>query len=113
MLFDLRGRGRRRAVRLIYTGLALLMGVGLIGFGIGGGFGGGGILNAASNEGAGGGPSVGDKVKKYQAIIKREPNNVAAWEKLTEARLLEAGGEAYLTAGGLTSSLLTRRNSTP
>jgi len=103
MLFDLRGRGRRRAVRLIYTGLALLMGVGLIGFGIGGGFGGGGILNAASNEGAGGGPSVGDKVKKYQAIIKREPNNVAAWEKLTEARLLEAGGEAYLTAGGLTS----------
>ena len=41
MLFDLRGRGRRRMVRLIYTGLALLMGVGLVGFGIGGGFGGG------------------------------------------------------------------------
>ncbi len=42
MLFDLRGRGRRRTVRVIYTGLALLMGVGLVGFGIGGGFGGGG-----------------------------------------------------------------------
>jgi tetratricopeptide (TPR) repeat protein len=103
MLFDLRGRGRRRAVRLIYTGLALLMGVGLIGFGIGGGFGGGGLLNAASNEGGGGGPSVSDKAKKYEALTKREPNNIAAWEKLAEARILEAGGEAYLTATGLTS----------
>ncbi len=50
MLFDLRGRGRRRTVRVIYVGLALLMGVGLVGFGVGGGFGGGGILNAASNS---------------------------------------------------------------
>ena len=54
MLFDLRGRHRRRAVKIIYVGLALLLGVGLIGFGIGGGFGGGGLLNAASeNEGSG------------------------------------------------------------
>ena len=30
MLFDLRGRGRRRTVRVIYTGLAVLMGVGLV-----------------------------------------------------------------------------------
>ena len=48
MLFDLRGRHRRRAVKVIYVGLALLIGVGLIGFGIGGGLGGGGLLNAAS-----------------------------------------------------------------
>ena len=53
MLFDLRGHGRRRAVRVIYIGLALLMGVGLVGFGIGGGFGGGGLFSAATNnEGA-------------------------------------------------------------
>ena len=37
MLFDLRGRHRRRAVKVIYIGLALLIGVGLVGFGIGGG----------------------------------------------------------------------------
>ena len=36
MLFDLRGRGRRRAVRVIYMGLALLFGVGFVGFGVGG-----------------------------------------------------------------------------
>ena len=47
MLFDLRGRGRRRTVRVIYIGLAVLIGLGLVGFGIGGGFGGGGILSAA------------------------------------------------------------------
>jgi F0F1-type ATP synthase membrane subunit c/vacuolar-type H+-ATPase subunit K len=35
---------------VIYIGLALLMGVGLIGFGVGGGFGGGGLLNAASSK---------------------------------------------------------------
>ena len=43
MLFDLRGRGRRRLVQVIYIGLAGLIGLGLIGFGIGGGFGGGGL----------------------------------------------------------------------
>ena len=50
MLFDLRGKGRRRAVRVIYIGLALLMGVGLVGFGIGGGFGGGGLLHGRDQQ---------------------------------------------------------------
>ena len=36
MLFDLRGRGRRRAVQAIYLSLAILMGGGLVLFGIGG-----------------------------------------------------------------------------
>ena len=53
MLFDLRGRGRRRTVETLYIGLAVLIGVGLVGFGVGGGCGGGGILNASNNnEGA-------------------------------------------------------------
>ena len=37
MLFDLRGRGRRRTVQVIYIGLAILMVGGLLLFGIGGG----------------------------------------------------------------------------
>jgi hypothetical protein len=103
MLFDLRGRHRRRAVRVIYTGLALLMGVGLVGFGIGGGFGGGGLLNAASeNEGAGK-AGFASQIKKYEKLTKAQPSNVAAWEKLTAAQLHEAGGEAYVTSAGLTS----------
>ena len=37
MLFDLRGRGRRRTVKFVYITLAVLMGGGLVLFGIGGG----------------------------------------------------------------------------
>jgi hypothetical protein len=104
MLFDLRGRGRRRTVRVIYMGLALLMGVGLVGFGIGGGFGGGGFLNAASqNEGANS-ASFSSQIKKYKKLTIQQPGNVSAWENLLRAQLHEAGGEAYVTsAGALTS----------
>lgn len=100
MLFDLRGKGRRRAVKLIYTGLALLMGVGLVGFGVGGGFGGGGILNAASNNEGSNSASFANQIKKYRKITRTQPNNEAAWEHLTEALLHEAGGEAYVTSTG-------------
>jgi hypothetical protein len=103
MLFDLRGRHRRRAVRLIYTGLALLMGVGLVGFGIGGGFGGGGLLNAASENEGSNSASFASQIKKYEKLTKKYPNDVSAWEKLTAAQLHEAGSEAYVTQTGLTS----------
>ena len=89
MLFDLRGRGRRRTVRTLYIGLALLMGVGLVGFGIGGG--------------GSGGVSFSDQIKKYTKLTQQQPGNVAAWEKLTDAQLHEAGGEAYVTRTGITS----------
>jgi hypothetical protein len=98
MLFDLRGRHRRRAVKIIYIGLALLMGVGLVGFGIGGGFGGGGLLSAASENEGSGSASFSSQIKKYEKTVRREPNNVAAWQKLTAAELHEAGGEAYVNA---------------
>lgn len=103
MLFDLRGRGRRRTVRTLYIGLALLMGVGLVGFGIGGGGSGGGILNAASKNEGSGGVSFSDQIKNYKKLTQQQPGNVAAWEKLTNAQLHEAGGEAYVTRTGITS----------
>ena len=53
MLFDLRGRGRRRTVQAVYLGLALLMGGGLVLFGVGAGNGFGGILNAFTGNGSG------------------------------------------------------------
>jgi hypothetical protein len=103
MLFDLRGRGRRRTVRIVYTGLALLLGVGLVGFGVGGGFGGGGLLNAASNSEGSNSASFSSQIKKYQKLTQTQPGNAAAWEKLTAAQLHEAGGEAYISGGQLTS----------
>ncbi len=104
MLFDLRGRHRRRLVRVIYTGLALLIGVGLVGFGVGGGFGGGGLLNAASSNEGSSSTSFASQIKKYEKLTKQQPNNASAWENLTNAQLHEAGGEAYVTStGGVTA----------
>src|ERR1700716_2191814 len=102
MLFDLRGRGRRRTVRVIYMGLALLMGVGLVGFGIGGGFGGGGLLNAASNNEGAGSASFSSQIKKYKKLTTQQPTNISAWENLTRAQLHEAGGEAYVSNSQVT-----------
>jgi predicted Zn-dependent protease len=104
MLFDLRGRGRRRTVRVVYISLALLMGVGLVGFGIGGGFGGGGLLTAASNNEGGSSASFASQIKKYRKITQQQPGNVAAWESLTKALLHEAGGEAYVSQSGQVTS---------
>jgi len=53
MLFDLRGRGRRRTVQVVYLGLAVLMFVGLVLFGVGAGNGFGGLLNAFTGNGSG------------------------------------------------------------
>ena len=51
MLFDLRSRGRRRTVQVVYLGLAILFGGGLILFGVGTGSG-GGLLNAFTGNGS-------------------------------------------------------------
>jgi hypothetical protein len=98
MLFDLRGRHRRRAVKAIYIGLAVLIGGGLILFGVGAGTGGGGLLNAATENGGSGGASFSNQIKKYEKTVRAQPGNIAAWEKLTLAQLHEAGGEAYVNA---------------
>jgi tetratricopeptide (TPR) repeat protein len=100
MLFDLRGRGRRRVISVIYVGLALLIGVGLVGFGIGGGLGGGGILSAANNNEGSGSASFAGKIKKYRKLTETQPNNPAGWEGLAKNLLHEAGGEGYTSSSG-------------
>ena len=55
MLFDLRGSGRRRVVKVVYITLAFLMGGGLVLFGIGGGGAlPGGLVDAITQGGSGG-----------------------------------------------------------
>ena len=104
MLFDLRGRHRRRLVRVIYIGLAVLIGVGLVGFGIGGGLGGGGIFNAASSNEGSSGASFQSQIKKYRKEIQTQPKNPAGYEGLAKALLHEGGREAYTspTTGAVT-----------
>jgi hypothetical protein len=101
MLFDLRGRGRRRTVQVVYIGLAVLFGAGLVLFGVGG-FGGTGILTAVnSNEGSNA-ASFSSQIKKAEKLARNNPSSVSAWEQLTTAQLHEAGGEAYVSNGQLT-----------
>jgi tetratricopeptide (TPR) repeat protein len=91
MLFDLRGRGRRRFVQAIYLGLAILMGGGLVLFGVGGATN-GGLLDAFKNDS--GGQSVSDTFKKRvdsaEAGVKARPTDPKAWATLTQVRYQEA-----------------------
>ena len=68
MLFDLRGSGRRRVVKVVYITLAFLMGGGLVLFGIGGGGAlSGGLVDAITNSNGGGGDGT-DRLQKNEAL---------------------------------------------
>ena len=100
MLFDLRGRARRRTVQITYVGLAVLMGGGLVLFGVGGGFGGTGILNAVNGNEGSRSANFSSQIKKDEKLAQANPSSVSAWEQLTTAQLHEAGGEAYVQQSG-------------
>jgi hypothetical protein len=93
MLFDLRSGGRRRTVKTVYLGLALLMFVGFVGFGIGSSGLGGGIGDAITgNAGQGGGDKAAVErwerdIARAQAKTKATPNDPAAWSALALARI--------------------------
>lgn len=87
MLFDLRGRGRRRTIQGIYLFLAVLMGGGLIFFGVGGT--GVGLFNSDNNNGSGGTVS-NDALKKAEKSVRRRPNDPKAWAELTRTRFQSA-----------------------
>jgi hypothetical protein len=98
MLFDLRSRGRRRTVQVIYIGLAVLIGSGLILFGVGTGSGGGGLFGAftGSNQHSGANSSaVTSQVKKALARTKQSPSSAAAWQNLVNARLSAANSVGF------------------
>jgi hypothetical protein len=82
MLFDLRGR-RRRAVQATYLTLAVLMGGGLVLFGIGGDVS-GGLVDAfkGGNGGGGGNDLVEKRVEREKKALQRNPNNVALLKAL-------------------------------
>jgi hypothetical protein len=82
MLFDLRGR-RRHAVQVTYLFLALLMGGGLVLFGIGGSVS-GGLIDAF--KGGGGGSSADsaleDRVDKAEERLAANPQNPVVLQNL-------------------------------
>jgi tetratricopeptide (TPR) repeat protein len=100
MLFDLRGRGRRRTVQAIYLSLAVLMGGGLVLFGIGGNTS-GGLFDAINGNGGGNGGSSVDKVAQqridtYNQRLRVNPSDQASWLGMAKVRFQAANtGENY------------------
>jgi tetratricopeptide (TPR) repeat protein len=92
MLFDLRGRGRRRVVQVIYLSLAILMGGGLVLFGVGGATS-GGLLDAFKADS--GSTSVDkvfqQRVDSAEKGVRVRPADPAAWAALTRVRFQQAG----------------------
>lgn len=96
MLFDLQSRGRRNFVRVIYLGLAILMGGGLLLFGVGTGTGGGGFLDIFGNGGSSTSAQVSNTEKKANREVRLNPQSAQAWADLTRARYQTAGlGDNY------------------
>jgi len=93
MLFDLRGRGRRRTVRVIYLSLALLMGGGLVGLGIGSNTGEGGILDAIIGDGGTGDTATGtldNRIKSATAKTRTTPRDAVVWAELARLQYQRA-----------------------
>jgi hypothetical protein len=109
MLFDLRGSGRRRTVKIVYVTLALLMGGGLVLFGIGGGGAlSGGLLDAITESSNSGG-SGSDRYQKAEtdatAKARANPTDAAAWAAVARARFnlastnFDSNSNQYSAAG--------------
>ena len=88
MLFDLRGAGRRTTIKIVYLSLAILMGGGLVLFGIGGDVS-GGLFDAFSERNATTDTGTGryeDRVREAQRETTANPQDAAAFADLTRAR---------------------------
>jgi hypothetical protein len=98
MLFDLRGSGRRTTVKAVYLTLALLMGGGLVLFGIGGDVSGG--LVDALTENNGGTTTNDSTFRKRADTATREaqanPLDPAAWAEVARTRYQYAGSGDFL-----------------
>jgi len=91
MLFDLQGRGRRNAVRVIYVFLAVLLGGGLVLFGVGTGTGGGGLLDVFGGGGSSTKVQVSAQEKAADRAVRLNPSDTAAWASLARLRYQAAG----------------------
>jgi hypothetical protein len=102
MLFDLSSGKRRTVVRIVYAFLALLIGGGLVLFGIGGSQGGIfdalGIGGGSSNSGN---PQYDQQISDDEAALKKNPNDAAALIDLAKVHYLSA------TSSGVTTDQAT------
>jgi hypothetical protein len=94
MLFDLRGR-RRRAVQATYLTLALLMGGGLVLFGIGGDVS-GGLIDAFGGRDSGGDAAnsqIQERIERVEKRLQSSPQNEAVLAELVRLNYQAAASE--------------------
>jgi tetratricopeptide (TPR) repeat protein len=97
MLFDLRGSGRRATIKVVYLFLAVLLGGGLVLFGIGGDVS-GGLVDAITERGAGTDTSADryrDRAAAAQRAAQANPEDAAAWAAVARARYQLAGAGEF------------------
>jgi hypothetical protein len=109
MLFDVRGRGRRRTIQVIYLGLAVLMGGGLVFFGIGGNTSGGlfDAIGLTGNSTKSSNAAFTKLERQAERQVALAPRNPAAWADLTRVRYQVASqgsnydtqNQAFTTSG--------------
>ena len=104
MLFDLRGRGRRRTVQVIYLSLAILMGGGLVLFGIGSDSSGGLFDAFSDNQGQStdATEAVDKRIDAQLARLKTDPKNADAFAQLAILRFQRAGVNGITQEGEYT-----------
>jgi hypothetical protein len=109
MLFDLRGSGRRRVIKVVYITLAFLMGGGLVLFGIGGGGAlPGGLVDAITESDGGGDGSdrAQDQERAATARARANPTDAALWAAVARARfnLANSGDNVDQNTGNFTDA---------
>src|SRR5690349_4265594 len=92
MLFDLRSGARRRTVKVVYLGLALLMFVGFVGFGIGSSGLSGSIGDLIGNSSGGGSTTDAQdrlvtQARAAEAKAKAQPTQADLWAAAALARV--------------------------
>jgi hypothetical protein len=104
MLFDLRSPGRRNLIRVVYAGLAVLMGGGLIFFGIGGS-GTGLFSDAGGGGGGGGGNPFEDQIDDAEARLEQNPQDTAALAELVQLHYQAGSNQIEVDQDSGTQSL--------
>jgi tetratricopeptide (TPR) repeat protein len=84
MLFDLKGK-RKRLVQVVYVGLAVLFGGGLVLFGVGGNVS-GGLVDAFRGGGGGDTSQFGDLVERAERRAVQNPREPKVWLDVVRAQ---------------------------
>lgn len=101
MIFDLQGK-RRRAVQATYLVLAVLMGGGLVLFGVGSGSINGGLFDAITGNGNGNGnanSAISKRIKRDNQTLATQPKNEPALADLVRSHYQLATDDADANTG--------------